>query len=183
MWKSYDRFYSQTLKSEASLLLLSKNVHEVPRVSKISVTCLPKAPYTMKGILMALSSLQLLVNKKAKLVTANKSIVLTKVRKGQPLGATISITRGAASQFLNFLTFIVMPQLDLTKLLPCSKKSVDFKLFIRTPTAFSRLTPFFNFFQFLPPIQVVCSLKKGPSKGHLFFLRLMKLPLALPPKN
>ena len=103
MWKSYDRFYSQTLKSEASLLLLSKNVHEIPRVSKISMTCLPNPPYTLKGILIALSSLQLLINKKAKLVTANKSIVVTKVRKGQPLGATVSVTRGGASKkFLNF---------------------------------------------------------------------------------
>lgn len=183
MWKSYDRFYSQTLKSEASLLLLSKNVHEVPRVSKISMTCLPNPPYTLKGILMALSSLQLLINKKAKLVTANKSVVVTKVRKGQPLGATVSVTRRAASQILNFLTFFVMPQLDLIKLFPCNKKSVDFKIFIKTPTAFSRLTPFFKFFQFLPPIQVVFSLKGSLTKGHLFFWRLMKLPLTFPPKN
>jgi len=183
MWKSYDRFYSQTLKSEAGFLFALKNVNKVPSVNKICITCLSKTPIKTKGVLMTSSGLQLLVNKKAQLVTAQKSIITTKVRKGQPLGSKITINKSISWQFLHFLTFVLMPQLDLTKLFSLKEKSSDFKFYISTPTVFSRLTPFFNFFQFLPPIQVVVLMKNFPTKGKIFFWRLLKLPLTSLSKN
>ncbi len=179
MWKNYNRFYTQTLKSEAGYFYLCKNINQIPSVKKVSLTCVPGNPNNVKSVIMALSALQLILNKKAKLVTSRDSVVLTKVRKGQPLGAKTFLTNGVVWQFINFLTFNIMPRLDLTRLLHYNKKSLDFKFFIKSPAVFNRLIPFFKFFQFLPPIQVVFTLKKSSDIDKIFFWRLLKLPVSL----
>jgi hypothetical protein len=180
MWKSYDRFYSQTLKAEAGLLFLSKNVHEVPFINKICITCLLKSPLTTKNILMGLSSLQLIIKKKARLVKAKKATVITKTRKGQPVGSKLLLGRGNVRPFLHFLTFTIMPQLDLVELHCCNERSVCFNLFITPPTIFGKLTLFFKYFQFLPALKIVLSLKRAPHKGKVLFWRLLKIPLKHP---
>jgi len=178
MWKNYNRFYTQILKTEAGYFYLCKNVNQIPSVKKVSLTCVPTNLNNSKNIIMALSALQLIVNKKARLVTARDSVILTKVRKGQPLGAKIFLTSGVVWQFIHFLTFNLMPRLDLTKLLRCKKKSLDFKFFVKSPSVFNRLIPFFKFFQFLPPIQVVFTLKRSSNVEKIFFWRLLKLPVS-----
>ena len=183
MWKNYNRFYTQIIKSEVGSIYLCKNVNQIPSVKKASLTCVSGNPNSTKSTFMTLSALQLIANKKAKLVTSRKSIVLTKVRKGQPLGAKVFLTGGLALQFLNFLTFNLMPQLDLTKLIRCGKENTDFKFFIKSPAVFNKLTPFFNFFQFLPPIQIVFTLKGSSDLENTFLWRLLKLPVSLSKKG
>jgi ribosomal protein L5 len=101
-----------------------------------------------------------------------------KIRKGQPLGAKVFITSGACLQFLHFFIFNLMPRLDLTQLISYSKESKDFKLFLRSSSIFSVLQPFFNFFQFLPSIQVVFTLKRPSDVKKIFFWRFLKLPVS-----
>lgn len=126
---------------------------------------------------MGLSSLQLMLNKKARLVKAKKATVITKIRKGQPVGSALLLNRGGVHQFIHFVTFTIMPQLDLAQLFSCNERSLCFNLFIKVPTIFAKLTTFFKYFQFLPVIKIVLSLKRGPCKGKLFFWRLLKVPL------
>jgi len=179
MWKSYNRFYGQTIKSEFGLLFALKNASEVPSLKKVTITCLSKNPSKTKRILMALSCLQLFVKKKAQVVTAKKSTVATKVRQGQPLGAKVVLNHNTARQFLHFVTFFLMPRLDLTSLFFVQERNSDFKFFVKTATVFSRLRPFFTFYQFLPLIQVVLSVNNIPNKGQVFFWRLNKIPVFL----
>ena len=62
MWKNYNRFYTQILKSEAGYVYLCKNVNQIPSVKKVSLTCVPVNPNNSKNIIMALSALQLILN-------------------------------------------------------------------------------------------------------------------------
>ena len=178
MWKSYNRFYTQIIKSEAGSIYQCRNVNQIPSVKRVSISCVSNNPNSVKSTLMTLSALQLVFDKKAKIVTSRDSVVLTKVRKGQPLGAKVFLTKGSAWQFLNFLTFNLMPQLDLTKKIYFSKRNSDFKFIIKSSAVFNVLKPFFNFFQFLPSIQVVFGFKNPPINDKPFFWRLLKLPVA-----
>jgi len=178
MWKNYNRFYTQIIKSEVGSVYLCKNVNQIPCIKKVSLTCVSSKWSNIKNVLMTLSALQLIVNRKAKLITSRVSIALMKIRKGQPLGAKVFVTGGTGLQFLNFLIFNLMPRLDLTQLIFYNKENKDFKLFIRSSSIFSVLQPFFNFFQFLPSIQVVFTLKRSSDFKKLFFWRFLKLPVS-----
>ena len=121
MWKNYNRYYTQILKSEVGSIYQSRNINQIPSVEKISLTCVSNNPNSTKSILMILSAIQLVINKKARIVTAQDSIIMTKVRKGQPLGGKNSLTNDSVWLFLNFLTFNIMPLLDLTKFMQLKK--------------------------------------------------------------
>ena len=109
MWKNYNRYYTQILKSEVGSIYQSRNINQIPSVEKISLTCVSNNPNSTKSILMILSAIQLVINKKARIVTAQDSIIMTKVRKGQPLGGKNSLTNDSVWLFLNFLTFAFIP--------------------------------------------------------------------------
>ena len=101
-----------------------------------------------------------------------------KIRKGQPLGAKTFLTGGRGLQFLSFFTLKLMPGLDLTSLLFYHSGNSDFKFFIKSSSIFSELRHFFQFFQFLPPIQVIFTLKQPSNAKQIFFLRFLKLPVS-----
>jgi len=183
MWKKYNNFYTQTIKSEVGFSQLCKNVNQIPCIKKVSLTCVCKTSNSIKNVLMTLSALQLIVNRKALVVTSKQSLALIKIRKGQPLGAKICLTGGTALQFFSYFTFNIMPKLDLLKLMPYQKENIDFKFFIKSSIIFAKLGPFFNFFQFLPPIQLVLSLGKNSDKKSIFFLRSLKLPVSFSSKK
>ena len=124
---------------------------------------------------MTLSSLQLVSNRKTKIVTSKRSNSLMKIRKGQPLGAKTFLTGGRGLQFLSFFTLKLMPGLDLTSLLFYHSGNSDFKFFIKSSSIFSELG---HFFQFLPPIQVIFTLKRPSNAKQIFFWRFLKLPVS-----
>ena len=177
MWKSYNRFYTRVLKSELGSVYLCKNVNQIPCLKKVSLTCVSSNLSNNKSVLMTLSALQLLVNNKSKLVTSKRSQALLKIRKGQPLGGKNFLTGDKGLQFLNFFTFNVMPSLDLTRIISLHKSSKDFTFFVQSNSIFSKLRPFFVFFQFLPPIQIVFTLKNSSIIERTFFWRFLKLPV------
>ena len=72
-----------------------------------------------------------------------------------------------------------MPGLDLTSLLFYHSGNNDFKFFIKSSSIFSELRHFFQFFQFLPPIQVIFTLKQPSNAKQIFFWRFLKLPCPL----
>ena len=117
------------------------------------------------------------------MVTSKQSLAQIKIRKGQPLGAKICLTGGTALQFFNYFILNLMPNLDLLKLMPYQKENRDFNFFIKSSIIFSKLAPFFNFFQFLPPVQLVLSLGKNSNKKNIFFLRSLKLPVSFSTKD
>jgi len=183
MWKKYNNFYTQTIKSEVGFTQLCKNVNQIPCIKKVSLTCVCETPNNIKNVLMTLSALQLVVNRKAKVVTSKQSLAQIKIRKGQPLGAKICLNGGTALQFFNYFIFNLMPNLDLLKLMPYQKENIDFNFFIKSSIIFSKLGPFFNFFQFLPPVQLVLSFGKNSNKKNIFFLRSLKLPVSFSTKD
>lgn len=183
MWKKYNRFYTQIIKSEVGFTQLCKNVNQISCIKKISLSCVCKPPNNIKQVLMTLSALQFIVNKKAKVVTSKQSLALMKIRKGQPLGAKVFLTGGTALQFFNYFSLNIVPRVDLLKLMPYYDENIDFKFSIKASTIFTRLGTFFNFFQFLPPVQVVLSLRKCSNKKNIFFLRFLKLPVSFSSKN
>lgn len=177
MWKSYNRFYTQIIKSEAGFLFLSKNVYKVPYVKKASLACASKNPITVKSTLMTLSGLQLAVNRKTFITTAQKSRVVAKIRKGNPLGSKVSFFGDGVYQIAHMMSLKLLPQLELVNFLRCNDKSFDFIFFIKSPMIFYRLVPFFNYFQSLPPLQVVLSAKGLYCSKKALFWRLFKLPI------
>jgi hypothetical protein len=126
---------------------------------------------------MTLSSLQLFLAKKGRVLTAQKSSIAKKIRKGYPIGSSINLNGVCGKQFLHFLIFSVMPRLDLNTLLLYQKKNFDFKFFLKTSKVVDKLTPFFIFFEYLPPLQVVVFWREHSIEKKFIFLRLLKFPV------
>ena len=150
--------------SEVGSVFLCKNVNEIPYVKKISLTSVSSSPNNIRNVLMTLSSLQLVSNRKTKIVTSKRSNSLMKIRKGQPLGAKTFLTGGRGLQFLSFFTLLFY-----------HSGNNDFKFFIKSSSIFSELR---HFFQFLPPIQVIFTLKQPSNAKQIFFWRFLKLPVS-----
>lgn len=176
MWKNYNLFYTRILKSDLGLCFASENVHQIPKLQKTFLMSSSKESSTLKKTLLSLSGVQLTLNSKGFVVISQNSLPHLKIRKGQPLGAKITITGSSVLQFLYFFIFNVLNQLDLVDLLPHKRKNLDFTFLFQSFVEFPRLMQHFKFFRGLPSFRVFFS-SKGNCKNVLFFLRFFKIPL------
>lgn len=178
MWKNYNLFYTQILKSDIGLCFMSKNVHQIPRVYKTSLVSTSRESLGIKKTLLSLSGIQLISNSRCHIVVSRKSIPHLKIRKGESLGAKLTLTSSYALQFLHFFIFNCLSLVDLIDLLSHNKKNLDFTFLFKSFIVFPRLTQHFNFFQKFSYLRVLFSCK-GDCKNLFFFLRFLKIPIKI----
>ena len=178
MWKNYNLFYNQVLKSDIGLCFMSENVHKIPKVYKTFLVSTSKESLGIKKTLLSLSGIQLISNSKSHIVVSRKSMPHLKIRKGESLGAKLTLTGSHALQFLHFFIFNTLSLIDLVDLLSHNKKNLDFTFFFKFFVVFPRLGQHFNFFRNFSYLRVLFSCK-GDCKNILLFLRFLKIPIKI----
>lgn len=98
-----------------------KNIHEVPKLEKICVNMgLGEATANPKIIDQALVELAQITGQKPKICKARKSIAGFKLRKGVPIGVTVTLRRNRMYDFLARLIHVALPRIKDFKGLPRS---------------------------------------------------------------
>jgi len=88
-----------------------KNIYEVPKIEKICVNMgLGEATANPKIIDQALVELAQITGQKPKICKARKSIAGFKLRKGVPIGITVTLRRNRMYDFLARIIHIALPR-------------------------------------------------------------------------
>lgn len=88
-----------------------KNVHEVPRITKITLNMgVGEAIGDKKVIEHAMADLEKIAGQKAVVTKARKSVAGFKVREGWPIGVKVTLRRERMYEFLERLVDIALPR-------------------------------------------------------------------------
>ncbi|WP_419833440.1 50S ribosomal protein L5 [Endozoicomonas atrinae] len=88
-----------------------KNVHEVPRITKITLNMgVGEAIGDKKVIEHAIADLEKIAGQKAVVTKARKSVAGFKVREGWPIGVKVTLRRERMYEFLERLVDIALPR-------------------------------------------------------------------------
>ena len=107
--QQYNNIIAKNLYNKLSC----KNVHEVPKVTKIvlNIGCGAEAVKDSKKAKSAQSDLSAIAGQNAVITKAKKSIAGFRVREGMPLGAKATLRGARMYEFLDRLITIAMPRI------------------------------------------------------------------------
>jgi large subunit ribosomal protein L5 len=109
---SFQEYYNREIKPKLMSELKTKNPMELPRVIKIVVNVGAGEAVTNKGALEKIQEqLTTITGQKPVVTKARKSISAFKIRKGQPIGAKVTLRGKRMYEFLEKLVKIVIPRL------------------------------------------------------------------------
>ena len=104
--------YQNNIKSDLMAKLNLKNVHEVPKIEKITLNMgIGEAKDESKLIDKAIEDLSLIAGQKAIKTKARKAISGFKIREGMPLGAMVTLRNKIMYEFLDRLINIAIPRI------------------------------------------------------------------------
>lgn len=104
--------YTENIKSKLKESLGIKNVHQVPKISKIVINMGVKdAVADKKNIEKAIEILTLITGQKPSVRKAKRSISSFKLREGDPIGVMVTLRGKRMYDFYQKLTSIVFPRL------------------------------------------------------------------------
>ncbi len=104
--------YNDNIKSNLLSKLQLKNVHEVPKISKIVINMgVGEGKDDSKVIDKAVEDLSLISGQKAIKTKAKKAISGFKIREGMPLGAMVTLRNKIMYEFLDRLVNIAIPRI------------------------------------------------------------------------
>lgn len=105
--KKYQTEYRQELKKSLQL----KNLMQVPRVQKVVLSmCIPQAVKTPKILGGVAKELSQIAGQKAVITRARQAIANFKLRKGVPLGASVTLRSEKMWTFLERFIHFALPQ-------------------------------------------------------------------------
>ena len=89
-----------------------KNVHEIPKISKVVVnTCIGSAPDVKEALEIAKTELTTITGQKPATTTSKKAISNFKLREGQAIGAKVTLRGRIMYEFLGRLIKTALPRI------------------------------------------------------------------------
>jgi len=89
-----------------------KNVHEIPKVSKVVInTCIGSAPDVKEALEIAKTELTTITGQKPSTTTSKKAISNFKLREGQAIGAKVTLRGRIMYEFLERLIKTALPRI------------------------------------------------------------------------
>lgn len=104
--------YKSEISSNLMKKLNCKNVHEIPKITKIVLNIgIGEAKDDSKILNKAQEELTLISGQRAMLTKAKKAIAGFKIREGMPLGVSVTLRNKLMYEFLDRLINIAMPRI------------------------------------------------------------------------
>ena len=172
MWRHYNDFYHCVLKAEISLTHQFTNIHDFGRAQKFVVSCTKKGYSTTKEALLHVSGLQLVFNRKSKLILSKNAKAGAKVTRC--LGSGVKLKKNAYLQFWIHTHSTLLGGMAATSFLTCKSTNNAF-LVVPSVALLNRLVPQAFKFKKVTPFQVFfvfCT-----SYDSFSLLRYLKFPI------
>ena len=165
---SFEYYYFNIIKYDLINKFNYKNLKDIPKIKKIILNFGCKTS-ELKNLSSSLLALQLITKKKGELTVSKQSNIILRIRKGNPVGCKVTVTKTLMYKFLTKVIIEIIPRL---------KNKIIFKeaIYLNSLTysfenllIFKELEKNYLIFSQLKNLQitVVCNTKK---KEELFFL-------------
>ena len=104
--------YHETIVPNLMKQFEYKNIHEVPKVTKVTVNRgLGEASQNAKALEASLSEIALITGQKPVVTRAKKAIAGFKIREGMPVGVMVTLRSGKMYNFLDRLINLSLPRI------------------------------------------------------------------------
>ena len=103
--------YEKEIRKALSEKFSYKNIHQVPRVEKITLNCVTRdAVGNSKVVESIMNDLSVITGQRPVVARARKSVASFKIRQGMPLGACVTLRGVRMYEFLDRLISISLPR-------------------------------------------------------------------------
>lgn len=172
-----DRFYNKTLKRDLINKFIYKNTKDLPTIKKVILNfgC---GTTNIKQLASRLLALELISNKKGSFTKTNCPNILFKIRKGNPTGCKVTLSKSQQSIFLGKLVLEIFPKLKNFKGFSMTKKlgKKVFSCELVENFSFSELDSHYYLFNSLPKLDITIVTNAKTEEEFLFLLKSFQLP-------
>ena len=124
----FEKYNNNIIKNDLIIKFNYKKLKSLPKLKKVILNFGCKTS-DFKKISIALLALKLITKKQSKFVPAKKPNVLLKIRKGEPVGCKIILTKKFMFSFLGKLLFKILPYFKYRILFKqCNVNSLTFNI-------------------------------------------------------
>lgn len=170
------KFYNKTIKYELINKFIYNNTNKLPKIEKIILNFGCKTA-DIKQLSSGLLALELITSQKGKLTTTRHSNILFKIRKGNPTGCKVTLSK---FQILNFISTIMIEILPKLKNFSGFSKKNNKNVFSYKLTetfSFSELENHYYLFNSLPNLNITIITNSKTKEEMLVLLNSFKFPL------
>jgi len=175
-----EHFYIKTLKHDLSNKFFYKDTKKIPKIKKIVLNFGCRIP-EIKHLAASLLALELITSKKGKLTTTKRSNILLKIRKGNPVGCKVVLTKKQMFKFLEKIIINIFPNIkNFTGVKLNNNKTVKTKTFsfeIQDIFTFTELEEQYYLFNNLPNLTITIITNSKSNKELLFIIKSLQFSL------
>lgn len=172
-----ERFYNKTLKRDLINKFAYTDTKDLPTIKKIILNFGCKT-VDIKQLASSLLALELISNQKGFLTKTNYPNILFKIRKGNPTGCKVTLSKSKQSIFLGTLVLEIFPKLKNFKGFNVTKKLRKnvFSWEFGENFSFSELESHYYLFNNLPKLDITIVTNTKTERELLFLLKSFQLP-------
>jgi large subunit ribosomal protein L5 len=169
-------YYNNIIKKDLINRFNYKSVKKIPKLEKITVNFGCKS-FELKKLASSILSLQLVTTKRGVLTTSKKPNLLLKIRKGNPVGCKLLLTKSLMFEFFTKLITDIIPRIKNKKLLKTNFVINSLTYNIENVLLFKELEKNYLFFNDVKNLQVTFITNTETKEELLFLLDSFKLLL------
>lgn len=173
-----ENFYNKTVKYELFNKFNFNKTKNLPELKKIILNFGCKTA-EMRQLSSSLLALEIISNQKGTMTKTKQSNILLKIRKGNPTGCKVTLTKFLKFNFFSKILIEIFPKLrnfygcNLSKKL--KKKSFFFNL--KETFSFAELENHYYLFNNLPVLNIILITNSQSTKELIFLLKSFQIPI------
>jgi len=175
-----EKFYNKTLKYELINKFMFSTSKNLPQLKKIILNFGCKTA-DIKQLSSSLLALELITNQKGSITKTKYSNILFKIRKGNPTGCKITLSKFHKFNFFALILIEIFPKLKNFSGLNCNNKIKKnaFSYELHETFSFYELESNYYLFNNLPKLDITLITSVNTKKELIFLLKCFQLPLKI----
>jgi len=172
-----ENFYIKIIKYELINKFLYNNTKQLPKINNAVLNFGCKTA-DIKELASSLLALKLITNQKGKLTTTKHSNIIFKIRKGNPTGCKVTLSKFQMFNFFSKVIIEIFPKIKNFNgfILNKKNKKNTFSYEIHDNLSFLELESNYYLFKNLPKLNVTVILKSNNPLELIYLLRSFQLP-------
>lgn len=171
------KFYNNVIKHSLLNKFNYKKITKLPKIDKITLN-LDCKQYDSKRIASSLLALELITTKRGQINNAKKSSTILKIRKGNPIGCKVCLTKKLNYIFIIKLLSEVLPKIkNMNDFgIKCNSKNYNSASYtLKNNLIFFEFEDNYYLFNKLPCLQITISTNSKTKEELMFLLKSLKI--------
>lgn len=173
-----EKYFNSVIKHEYLNKFIYNKTVEVPQLKKIILNFGCKTA-DIKQLASSLLAFELIISQSGKMTKTKRSNILFKIRKGNPTGCSVTLSKFNAFNFLSKMTMEIFPKLKNFSAFNNSKKLKlnTFSYKLKETFSFNELENHYYLFNNLPSLDITIVTNSKTKNEMIFLLKTFKIPL------